>query len=210
MSNMFSGCYSLTDVYIDDTSSVTNMSGMFKECVSLQTAPMMDTSSVTNMSEMFSTSTLRGNVGMYGYTAMHLTTIPQYDTSNVTNLRYMFYGGTYNTNTTLTTIPQLNLAKADQLMSMFAKCPGLTTLGGFINLGKGFLSTTVSGNHTLDLSSSTVLTYQSIMNVINNLAAPDDTAVTDATLKLSATSYALLTEEDIAIATAKRWSVVSA
>lgn len=48
------------------------------------------------------------------------------------------------------------------------------------------------------------------MNVINNLAAPDDTNVTDATLQLSATSYALLTAEDIAIATAKNWSVTSA
>ncbi len=48
------------------------------------------------------------------------------------------------------------------------------------------------------------------MNVINNLAAPDNTDITDATLKLSAASYALLSADDIAIATAKRWSVVSA
>ena len=47
------------------------------------------------------------------------------------------------------------------------------------------------------------------MNVINNLAAPDDTTVTDATLQLSAAQYALLSAEDIAIATAKNWSVTS-
>lgn len=41
------------------------------------------------------------------------------------------------------------------------------------------------------------------MNVINNLSAPDDTAVSDATLRLSATSYALLDAADIAVATAK-------
>ena len=48
------------------------------------------------------------------------------------------------------------------------------------------------------------------MNVINNLAAPDDTTCNDATLKLSAASYALLSADDIAIATAKNWSVTSA
>lgn len=48
------------------------------------------------------------------------------------------------------------------------------------------------------------------MNVINNLAAPEDTTVVDATLKLSATSYALLDASDIAIATEKGWSVISA
>lgn len=86
----------------------------------------------------------------------------------------------------------------------------LTTLGGFTNLGKAFLSTGTAAQHLLNLSKLTRLTYQSIMNVINNLAAPDDTNVTNATLKLSAASYALLSAEDIAIATNKGWSVVSA
>lgn len=85
-----------------------------------------------------------------------------------------------------------------------------TTLGGFLNLGKAFASTDVAANHLLELHKATKLTKESIMNIINNLAAPDDTAVTDATLKLSAASYRLLTEEDIAIATAKNWTVVSA
>ena len=86
----------------------------------------------------------------------------------------------------------------------------LTTLGGFVNLGKAFTTTAVPNAHLLDLSLAASLTKQSIMNVINNLAAPDDTTINDATLELSATSYALLDASEIAIATAKRWSVISA
>lgn len=48
------------------------------------------------------------------------------------------------------------------------------------------------------------------MNIINNVAAPDDTACNDATIKLNATVYGLLDASDIAIATAKNWSVISA
>lgn len=209
MSSMFNNCYSLTTFSFDDTSAVTDMSNMFAACVALTTVPMMDTSSVTNMSGMFSCGALRGNVGIYRYNKMHITTIPQFDTSNVINVSSMFFGGTYVTNDSLTTLPQLNFGKVERVDSMLSKCTAITTLGGFTNLGKSFSSSGTSSMHTLDLSSSTVLTKQSIMNVINNLAAPDDTAVTDASLKLSDASYALLDASDFAIATAKNWTVTS-
>lgn len=78
----------------------------------------------------------------------------------------------------------------------------LTTLGGFTNLGKAFTGANAN-YHTLNLSISTKLTKESVMNIINNLAAPDDTSVTNAKLQLSSTTYDLLSEDDIAIATAK-------
>ena len=91
----------------------------------------------------------------------------------------------------------------------------LTTVGGFVNLGKAFSSSYQSSHHLLDFTStlssaSANLDHTSLMNIINNLAAPDDTNVNDATLKISSTCYNLLTAEEIAIATAKRWSVISA
>ncbi len=92
----------------------------------------------------------------------------------------------------------------------------ITTIRSMSGLGKGFVdissSPAYSGTeHTLDLSAQQYgLTKQSIMTVINDIVAPDDTNVNDATLKLSAASYALLDASDIAIATAKNWSVVSA
>ena len=84
--------------------------------------------------------------------------------------------------------------------------PNLTSLGGFLQLGKAFTS---GGTHLLDLPLHN-LTKTSVMNVINNLSAPDDSTVVDATLKLHANAYALLDASDIAVATAKNWSVTSA
>lgn len=129
------------------------------------------------------------------------------DFSNVTDISGLatgasIGGSTSSRNMSLTTIPLYNMPKVAKVRDAFWKCTNLTTIGGFTDLGKAFVSTDTNC-HTLDLSSSTVLTKTSIMNVINNLAAPDDTDVSDAQLMLSATSYALLDAEDIAIATAK-------
>lgn len=121
--------------------------------------------------------------------------------SGVTNCMTMF-----SSCTALTTLPLLDCSNVGNIQNMFSDCASLVNLGGFYNLGSR-LTSTGSGRSTLDLSSSTLLTKESIMNVINNLAAP---ASITATLKLSATSYALLTAEDIAIATAKNWTVTSA
>ena len=113
----------------------------------------------------------------------------------------------------LNKIPLMDLQSVTSVMSMFstqAKYPYLTDgIAGFDKLGKAFTGTS-SSNHTLDLSSMEALTKTSVMNIINHLSAPDDATCTDATLKLSAASYALLDASDIAIATAKRWSVISA
>lgn len=137
-----------------------------------------------------------------------LRTIPAIDTSNVTDVANMF-----SQCSSLQELPQLNFGKVTILSTspydgFLYGATNIATLGGFVNLGKSFTGSNANG-HRLQLGGSQ-LTKESLMNVINNLAAPDDTTVTDATLKLSATSYALLTAEDIAIATAKNWSVVSA
>lgn len=196
MSSMFNNCQHMnSNIPLYDTSNVTNMSNMFKGTLVAE-IPLFNTSNVTNMSYMFAP-------GM-GTNTKTFTEIPSLDTSNVENISFFVYN--YSR---LTTVAQLNLSKATTIQDFLSNCSGLTTLGGFTNLGKAFTGTSANA-HTLNLSSSTLLTKESIMNVINNLAAPDDTAVTDATLKLSAESYALLTAEDIAIATAKNWTVVSA
>lgn len=80
----------------------------------------------------------------------------------------------------------------------------MTTIGGFENLGKAFTS-----NTTVSLSRLASLTYQSVMNIINNLAQPDAAGVTP-TLTLASAVYNLLSAEDIAIATTKGWAVTSA
>lgn len=79
----------------------------------------------------------------------------------------------------------------------------LTDIAGFANYGKAFTS-----NVIVNLARLTVLTYQSAMNIINNLATPDAAGITP-TLKLNSNVYNLLSASDIAIATAKGWSVTA-
>ena len=211
MDRMFISCSSLTSVPLFDTSNVTSMNQMFKGCSKLTTVPQFDTSSVTSMNYMFQSCS-------------KLESLPLLDTSKVTNMGYMFNGCS-----NLTTIPLLNTSKVDNMSYMFQSCSKLeslplldfssilsgnnigtffgysnittlTTLGGFKNLKINWID-----NYGLYRLPN--LTYQSVMNVINNLydfRANGDTTTTR-TLKLNSNSLALLSDADKAIATAKGW-----
>ena len=191
MNSMFNGCENLIPIPQLNTSNVTNMSNMFSRCNSLTTIPLMDTSKVTYMANMF-------------YQCYSLTTIPLIDTSNVTSMNSMFYSCR-----NLISIPQLNLSKVTNVQVMFLSCHALTTLGGFQNLGMAY-NTSKSANYsyyTLDLSASSKLTHDSLMNVINNLYDIKSKGCNPQQLILGSTNLAKLTAEEIAIATNKGFSV---
>lgn len=223
-SNMFAGCTNLKSVGSIDMEGVTGTTYMFSNCTNLTSVPTLDMTDVTDANRMFygcpnirsvtltNTENISNMQYMFYNTPFNLspmTTAPSLDTSSVTSMKFMF--GTSNNNYagTLVTVPLYDCTNVTDVEGMFNKQVHLTNLAGFTNLGKSFTGVS-STPHILDVSDSTVLTKQSIMNVINNLAAPDDTTATGMTLRLSATSYALLDASDIAIATAKNWSVVSA
>lgn len=178
MYNMFSSCINLTSVPIFDTSRVTTMSYMFYNCQSLTSVPIFETSRVTDTEYMLSN-------------CISLTTVPQLDTSNVYDMSGMF---AYSSN--LTSIPLLNVSKTRILSNMFWACSSLTNLGGFTGL-----------KLSLDLSSSPLLTVDSVMNVIN--AAADMTSSPE-TLTLHKDVFNKLSQEQIATASAKGWNVASA
>lgn len=191
MSNMFRDCTKLISIPPIDTSKVVYMSSMFFGCYSLTTIPSIDTSSVTSMTQMF-------------YNCTSLTTIPQLDTSNVTAMDSMF-----GWCAALTTIPQLDLSKVTNVASMFTTCLALTTLGGFQNLGMAY-STNQNANYshyTLNLSNSSKLTHDSLMNVINGLYDIKTKGCNPQQLILGSVNLAKLTAEEIAIATNKGWTV---
>ena len=170
-----------------DTSDYTSMNSMFSSYASLTTIPLLDTNKVTDMNTMF-------------FGCSSLTTIPQLDISNVTNMNFMFTGCT-----SLIEIPQLDTSKVTNINYMFNGCSSLTTLGGFANLGQAY-STTQSanyGNYTLNLSSSTKLTHDNLMNVINNLYDIASKGIKTQQLVLGSKNLAKLTVEEIAIATKK-------
>ena len=176
------GCRSLKEVPLFDTSKVTNMRGMFDGCRSLKEVPLFDTGKVTNMKDTFAGCT-------------SLATIPQLNTSLVTNMEGMFAGCT-----SLTSVPDLSASRVgyyyDALFSTFYGCSNLTYLGGFKYL-----------KWSLSLSDSPLLTYDSLMNVINNLSS--DVIGYGTTLELNRESLKKLSDEDIMIAMNKGWNITS-
>ena len=213
MSYMFYGCSLLTDVPLFNTSNVKNMSYMFYNCSSLTTIPLLDMSSVTNMGDMFSNcSSLTtiplldtSNVTRMSYmfsSCSKLTSIPQLDTSNVTNMSSMF-GGCYQ----LTTIPLLDMSSVTKMNSIFgySDLTKLTDLGGFKNLGMQSNITGTNDNYFLYKVPN--MTYESAMNIINNLYDRASAGYSVLTLKFNSKTLALLSEDDIAIATNKGWTL---
>ena len=195
MTSMFDGCKNLTTIPQIDTSNVTRMNQMFYHCSNLTTIPQIDTSKVNSMTYMF------------GYCS-NLTTIPQIDTSMVTNMAYMFNGCK-----SLTTIPQLNGEKIIILSGAFSDCKLLENFNGIINLGQEYL-TTQSANYDyykLVLTSSTLLTEQSIINILNNLYDIKTKGCNAQQVILGATNLAKLTstegQQALSSATAKGWTI---
>lgn len=169
----------------------TNLYGFFMGCKSLTTIPLIDTSAATNMNSMF-------------LSCRELISIPQLDTSNVTGMSQMFYNCR-----SLTAIPQLDLSKVTDVYQIFYSCSALTTLGGLQNLGMAY-DTSKSANdyrYTLDLSTSSKLTHDSLMNVINGLYDIKTKGCNPQQLILGSVNLAKLTAEEIAIATNKGWTV---
>ena len=160
--------------------------------------PLLDISSTTSIAYMF-------------YNCSSLTEIPLLDTSSVTDMYAMFNGCS-----SLTTIPQLDASKVNDINStMFLNCTKLADFGGLKDLGKAYTNTIKNyAYYRLNLSSCTSLTHDNLINVINNLydlnltydVANGGTLYTQS-LVLGSTNKAKLTNEEIAIATSKGWTV---
>lgn len=172
----------------------------FRNDKNLVFCPLVDTSKANNMQAMFSNCTNLMQVPLLNtanvmhfddmfYNCTSLTTIPQFNTANLYSAQLMFGGCSK-----LVSLPLFDFTKAEQLRYMLSACSELTDLKGFSNLSVN-----------LDLSSSRKLTADSIMNVINE--AKDLSETDNATLTLGTTNIAKLTEEQIAIATSKGWTL---
>ena len=139
-----------------------------------------------------------------------LTNVPILPTYNATNFTYTWSGcislltippfnfgsavdisGCFNGCISLTTLPYMNLKSVTNATNAWTGCIDLTTLGGF-----GAIST------DFNLSDSTLLTVESIMNVINQAAT-----VTGKTMTFGSENLAKLTDEQKAVATNKGWTL---
>lgn len=187
----FYGCGALRYVPSFDTSRTTDFKHFFYECGSMLDAPILDTSKGTNFWNMF-------------YECRSLTSIPQYDTSNAENVSGMFYGCR-----NVRSIPKLNFSKvknSGNKLYILNQCYNLEYLGGFEGL-----------KISIDLTSCYKLTRESVLNVLNNIydwtTNPDNLNYLDwvsqsLIIQIDPSVGELLSEDDIAIATNKGWSIV--
>ena len=235
MNDMFYGCKALTEINSSDwdTSNVTTMYGMFYECSNLTSLDLsnFDTSNVTSIGSMFNrcnnltsldvsnfdTSNVTDMYGMF-YNCNNLTSLDlsNWNTSNVTNMSYMFYNCN---NLTSLDLSNFDTSKVTNMSYMFYNCNNLTSLDmSNCDVSK----VTTLGDYMFDnctaltdfkapqnisvavkFSECTNLTHDSLMSIINNLA----TVSSKKTLTLGSTNKAKLTDDEIAIATAKNWTV---
>ena len=166
-------------IIVVDTSKTRNLSGAFRNCESLESINL-DLSNATDTTFCF-------------YNCNKLKNVELNNAINVTQISQMFYNCL-----NLEYIALLDMSSIDSTPSFlfgFSTMNKLTRLEGFRNLHVDF-----------DLSLAPNLTVDSIMNVINeasNLSLEGKTA----TLKLGSTNTAKLSEEQIAIASAKGWTL---
>ena len=212
MSDMFNSCSNLTslDVSSFDTSNVTNMSGMFGYCNNLTSLDVssFNTSNVIRMDSMF--------IFCSDLTSLDVSS---FDTSNVTNMDRMFNSCSRLTSLDLSSF---NTSNVTNMSRMFSGCSKLTTLNlsswntsNVTNMGDmfydcGSLTNVTWGNNWISNTSITSfevrqspVSHDSCLDLFNKLATRDNSP----TLRLSTTTKGYMSEEEIAIATGKGWTV---
>jgi surface protein len=119
-----------------------------------------------------------------------LISIPQIDTSSVTNMNNMFYA-CYS----LISIPQIDTSSVTNMSQMFNSCASLVYVY-LKNIKKD-----------CTINNSTILSKESLLYIINNLYDLTANGLSGQTLNIGSTNIAKLTEDEIAIATNKGWTI---
>ena len=169
-----------------------SLSECFRKCSNLESLSFnCDFSKVTNVNYLFQDCN-------------KLESIPDMNLSSVTT----FMGSNANSAwllgcTKLKSIGVIDCDSCTQAAHLVPSSTVLTDLGGFRNFGKASTMSGADGNYFLYQTPN--LTYESLMNVINMLYDRATNGLSTVTIKLHTNHMALLSEEDIAIATNKGW-----
>ena len=226
MRNMFNGCSSLQSLDVSgwDTSNVTTMNTMFYHCSSLTQLDVSnwDTSNVTNISYMFNGCSSLQSLDVSGWDTSNVTTmntmfyhcssltqldVSNWDTSNVTKMNSMFNGCSSLQSLDVSGWDVSNVTNVTNIDDIFYNCNKLTTLIGGRTIDE-VISNNISALNGLKIYINlryTILDRASLRALINGLANLSSTS--SQPLYLGSTLIANLTEEDIAIATAKNWTI---
>ena len=223
MRQMFSDCSALTsvgDLSIWDVDKVTDMGWMFSDCHALTSVGDLskwNVSKVTDMATMFNSND-RSKPSML----TSIGDISGWDVANVTNMSYMFRG--------CTSLDELNLSSWDtnKVTTMYEAFSNFNAWDKYtdfsipkINVPPIPKNCNVDHAFSFDYSLTTIessgkiskslnfqwspLTHDSAMVLINALDSENT-----GTLTLSAATRETLSEEEIAIATDKGWTIASA
>ena len=183
---MFSNCRniaSLKGVENWDTHKNKKFGYMFQYCTRITSLDLSrwDTSSATSTNYMF-----------YNCTSLTSLDLSGWDVSKVTDMSGMLNNCSHLISLDLSGWDLSGITSTSALNGMFAYCSRLTTVIGSIS--------GIKSNITL---SNSPLTRESALVFINGL----ETITATRTITFSTSTKALLTEEDIAIATNKGWTV---
>ena len=200
ISNVFQINEAITELINNFTISdnVTSLSQAFIDCKNLTSIPLLNTSNIIDMYQAFSG-------------CEKLVSIPQLDTSKVTNMGYLF-----NDCVALKTVPLLDASSIKAINIAFRGCEELIEMGGLKNLGKAYTQRKQNyAPYCLSLAAANKLTHESLMNVINNLYdlnlsynVADGGTLYRQQFNVGTANLAKLTEDEIAIATAKGWDII--
>lgn len=153
---------------------------LFSNCSNLITIPLIDISNIKITRSMFES-------------CRNLKEIPKLDTRNMTTMTDMFYNCQK-----LKTIPELEASNVFIVSRPFSFCSSLENFGGLKNLGQAYLTTQNANyfSYTLDLSGSTKLTEQSLINVLTNVYDIVSKGVKAQQVILGSTNLAKLTSAE--------------
>ena len=215
--NFLNGCRALKHVPEFDTRSAIYMIGMFGQCVNLTEAPMLNTWNVMDMSTMFNGCKLLKTIPLYNTSNVtnfksfvqacsSLETFPQIDTSAATNVGNMFMECV-----SLKNIPELDFSNVTSAAAIFGAAAAenmtaVTDMGGFKNFGA---LPTLSGPSAQCFNKLPNLTYDSVMNIINNLYDRASAGYSVMALKMHINHLSMLSDDEIAIAVNKGWNLTA-
>ena len=234
---IYRNCSSLVTIPSYSFPEATDFSNFASDCKQLKTVGPMDTPKAKSFYQAFwcnykleesplrNTSTATGFVYAFreaGRQAPHGMKWYDIDMSNVTDLHGIFM---------YAWVPEVSYLNTPKLSTVWNDAygeRGMLIYNGTITFGGADLSNAKSGqyytapkdvvNHgplngmkySVNLSGAKNLTHESLMNIINSIADITATAAEDPQeLNLGATNAAKLSADEIAVATAKGWTVVT-
>ena len=196
--NTFASCGNLETVGVMYTPKVISLNQTFSGCRKLKSSPLRETSTATNWTMTFINTSV-----MTDYTPL--------DFSSAVNCNQTFLGSG------IKTLNYINAPNCTNYNAIIRNCYSLQTFEGCDMSGMRASVSLVPTNsityigpltgmrYSVSLSGANNLTHDSLVDIIGSLADVSDGAVQ--TLTIGSTNLAKLSVSEIAVATAKGWTV---